>query len=220
MTEGETGEGNVSDERERLRKLRVSDAEREHVVELLQRAIGRGLLDLDEFTERTDIALAARTRGELNAVLIDLPGLVHPDAAIRNEQVRNEQAWTTGAGARPRGQRVELRAHGSSLVRKGRWFVPPELLVHNKYGETRLDFSDAEISSPVVHVELDTKWSAVRVVIPEQASVDLNGLTELKWSSIDDKTNSTGKAGTPRFVLTGKVKGGSLSVRYPRRGWF
>ncbi|MPY82642.1 MAG: DUF1707 domain-containing protein [Actinophytocola sp.] len=62
------------------RDLRVSDTEREHVVNLLQRAIGRGLIDLDEFTERTDIAYNAMTRGQLNVVLADLPGLVHSGA--------------------------------------------------------------------------------------------------------------------------------------------
>ncbi|NIJ14358.1 hypothetical protein FHU38_004759 [Saccharomonospora amisosensis] len=215
MNEAEPDETKVPDEQERLRNLRVSDAEREHVVELLQQAIGRGLLDLDEFTERTDTALAARTRGELNTVLIDLPGLVHPDATMRGGHTSPPEAARTAPG-----QRVKLRAHGSSLVRKGNWFVPAELLVVNKYGETKLDFSEAEIAAPVVHVELDTKWSAVHIVIPEQAAVDLNGLTELKWSSIDDKTNSAGKLGSPRFVFTGKVTGGSLSVRYPRRGWF
>src|SRR6266498_3995153 len=59
------------------RELRVSDAERTHVINVLQKAIGHGLLSLDEFTERTDQALAAKTRGDLNAVLVDLPGLTH-----------------------------------------------------------------------------------------------------------------------------------------------
>lgn len=57
------------------RDLPVSDTEREHVGQLLQRAVGLGLLSLDEFTGRMDVALAATTRAELNAVLIDLPGL-------------------------------------------------------------------------------------------------------------------------------------------------
>nr|BFE47292.1 hypothetical protein GCM10017745_07190 [Saccharothrix mutabilis subsp. capreolus] len=43
------------------RQWRVSDAEREHVVGVLQKAIGRGLITLDEFTERADTALAAKT---------------------------------------------------------------------------------------------------------------------------------------------------------------
>ncbi len=57
------------------RDLRVSDAEREHVGELLQRAVGQGMLSLGEFTERMDTALAAKTRAELNVVLVDLPGI-------------------------------------------------------------------------------------------------------------------------------------------------
>lgn len=63
------------------RMLRVSDAEREHIVGLLHKAVGRGLLDLNQFSERADIAYSATTRGELT--LADLPGLVHPDAPRR-----------------------------------------------------------------------------------------------------------------------------------------
>lgn len=53
--------------------LRVSDAERAEVGHLLERAVAEGMITLDEFSERYDTALAARTRGELNAVLADLP---------------------------------------------------------------------------------------------------------------------------------------------------
>jgi hypothetical protein len=58
------------------RDLRVSDAERDHVASLLTKALARGLIDLDTFSERVGVAAAARTRGELNAVIIDLPGVV------------------------------------------------------------------------------------------------------------------------------------------------
>jgi hypothetical protein len=58
------------------RELRVSNAEREHVAGLLNRAMERGLIDVDEFATRTTAAMGARTRGELNAVLMDLPGVV------------------------------------------------------------------------------------------------------------------------------------------------
>ncbi|WP_207925864.1 DUF1707 domain-containing protein [Actinocrispum wychmicini] len=58
------------------RDLRVSDAEREHVAGLLNRALERGLIDLDGFSSRIAAAMEARTRAELNGVLIDLPGVV------------------------------------------------------------------------------------------------------------------------------------------------
>ncbi|RSM37031.1 DUF1707 domain-containing protein [Amycolatopsis balhimycina DSM 5908] len=199
------------------RDLRVSDDEREHVVGVLQKAIGRGMIDLDEFTERTDRALASRTRGELNAVLADLAGLFHPAAAVAAAPA---YAPPIGYGGYSPGQRFELNAKYSSLVRSGPWVVPPEMVVRNKYGSTKLDFTEAQVQSPVVHIELDAKWGSVEVIIPEHAAVDVNSITDIKFGSLEDKTRSNGRMGNPRFVLTGRVHGGSLVVRHPRRGLF
>src|SRR4051812_35811179 len=195
------------------RDLRVSDEEREHVVGVLQKAIGRGMIDLDEFTERTDIALAARTRGELNAVLADIPGLIHRDAMATAPTSPPAPGYASG-------QRLELSAKYSTLTRNGPWLVPPEIVVRNKYGSTKLDFSDAQVQSPVVHIELDSKWGSVEVIIPEHAAVDVNSITDVKFGSLEDKTRSNGHMGNPRFVLSGRVHGGSLVIRHPRRGLF
>jgi hypothetical protein len=188
------------------RDLRVSDEEREHVVAVLQKAIGRGVMNLDEFSERTDIALAAKTRGELNAVLVDLPWLVHSDAGTHFPP----------AAART-GQRLALSAQYSSMVRSGPWVVPPEVFVRNKYGSTKLDFTRAEIQSPTVHIELDSKWGSVEVIVPEHAAVDLDAITDVKYASVNDRTGSDGRTGNPRLVFSGRLKGGSLTVRHPRR---
>lgn len=53
--------------------LRVGDAEREHVVELLTRAQAEGRLDLFEYDERLRAGWGARTSGELARVTADLP---------------------------------------------------------------------------------------------------------------------------------------------------
>jgi hypothetical protein len=196
----------------------VSDSEREHVVGVLQKAIGRGMLDLDEFTERTDVALAARTRGELNAVLADLPGLVHRDA------VRQPAASAYGPppafGKAMSGQPLVLNAKYSSLVRSGPWLVPEALVVHNKYGSTKLDFTNAQVPHAVVYIELDARWGSVEIIIPAHAAVDVNAITEVKFGSLEDKTRSNGMAGNPRYIVSGRVHGGSLVVRHPRRGLF
>ena len=54
--------------------LRASDADREQVAELLRHAHTEGRLDLDEFQERVERALSAKTYGELAAITGDLPG--------------------------------------------------------------------------------------------------------------------------------------------------
>jgi hypothetical protein len=175
------------------RELRVSDAERTHVVNVLQKAIGHGLLSLDEFTERTDQALAARTRGDLNAVLVDLPGLTH---------TARESPLTTPP--------VELFANMSSIKRQGEWQVPRELIIRNRMGSTKLDFSDAKIDHAEVRITLDVSGGSVKMLLPAHASVDVNGVQVIA-GSVKDRVGGT--SGRPRFVITGKITMGSLKVR-------
>ncbi|WP_033291419.1 DUF1707 SHOCT-like domain-containing protein [Amycolatopsis jejuensis] len=220
MAEEETTAAETATETKPLteRDIRVSDDEREHVVGVLQKAIGQGMLTLDEFTERTDQALAAKTRGDLNTVLADLPGLVHP-AAAPSYVPPSEPSPSYPSSYAP-GQRLELNAKYSSLQRRGPWQVPAAMVVRNKYGSTKLDFTEARVATPVVEIELDSKWGSVELVIPQHAAVDYNAITEIKFGSLDDKTGSNGHAGSPRYVLTGRIHGGSLVIRHPRRGIF
>src|SRR5699024_5463932 len=200
------------------RELRVSDADREHVVGILEKAIGQGVLGLDEFTIRTDTALAARTRGELNIVLAELPGLRHPDAA----QPSPGRGGTVGNGSvPPRGHDdyLELTAHGSTLKRSGEWAVPGLLVVRNKYGETSLDFTQAQLSSEVVSIDLRCKWGSVTLIVPTDAAVDTNNVTDVKWAAVNDKTYSNRGWGSPRYVISGMVRGGSLTIRNPHHGF-
>jgi hypothetical protein len=55
--------------------LRVSDAERNEVVEVLERHTADGRLTLDEFEARIEETLSARTGSELRATLRELPAL-------------------------------------------------------------------------------------------------------------------------------------------------
>jgi Domain of unknown function (DUF1707) len=54
-------------------ELRIADADRDRTVELLRTAATEGRLDSDELEERVSRALAARTQGELDALVSDLP---------------------------------------------------------------------------------------------------------------------------------------------------
>jgi hypothetical protein len=54
--------------------LRASDADRERVAEALRRHHLDGRLDTDELQARLGACYAARTDGELDALLADLPG--------------------------------------------------------------------------------------------------------------------------------------------------
>lgn len=59
--------------------LRASDAERSETAELLRSQHAEGRLDTDELEERIERCYAAKTRGELDALTIDLP---HPERRL------------------------------------------------------------------------------------------------------------------------------------------
>ena len=206
----------VPDEPGSPRNLRVSDAEREHVVGLLQRATGSGLLDLDEFTQRVDAALAARTRAELNVVLLDLPGLDHPD---RPAQVPVHHPAPSRPAPQPvadPGDGNELRSMLSSVSRRGAWDVPAHLVVRTTLGSTDLDFTDAHIPHAVVEIELDVVAGSVELRLPEGARVDRSALG-VTLGSVEDRTRGRASADGPTFRLTGAVRAGSVELKPPRR---
>jgi DUF1707 SHOCT-like domain len=67
-------------------RLRVSDADRERACELLREHHAVGRLTREEFEGRLEGAFAARTRGELDELLADLPAIDLyrlPSAGIR-----------------------------------------------------------------------------------------------------------------------------------------
>jgi hypothetical protein len=73
MSEVGVGEGALSERRE---ELRAADVDREFVAERLKGALDEGRLSLSEYDERLRDAYAAKTYGDLDRVLADLPGVV------------------------------------------------------------------------------------------------------------------------------------------------
>lgn len=206
--------------------LRVSDDERSHVLKLLERATGRGLIDLAEYTERSERVIAARTRGDLNAVLLDLPGL-----QIAGRSVAQAHAATvpddrrtpgfSGAPARAYGpppETLELTGWGSRSFR-GRWVVPPLIIVGGFGSSTRLDFSEATLISRQVTVEFRNNYGgSAEFVLPKGGTVRFDALS-LRGGHVHNKV-PVGAGGSLDLVLTGVKKGGSVVVRYARHGLF
>jgi hypothetical protein len=56
-------------------RIRASDADRERTSELLREHHAQGRLTPEEFNERLDQVFAAKTIGELDALLADMPGI-------------------------------------------------------------------------------------------------------------------------------------------------
>lgn len=77
--------------------LRVSDADRDQAAAELGEHYQAGRLDQEEFDERLTAALRARTRGELDQLLDDLPSARRPDPPLPS----GHAAASAGSGFRP-----------------------------------------------------------------------------------------------------------------------
>ena len=82
-------------------RIRASDADRDHVASLLQEHHAAGRLTAEEFAERMEAALRARTLGELDELLADLPhaDLRHYVAAGRLAAPAARAGTAPGRGA-------------------------------------------------------------------------------------------------------------------------
>ncbi|MDS1270854.1 DUF1707 domain-containing protein [Lipingzhangella sp. LS1_29] len=63
--------------------MRASDTDRDETAARLATALGEGCLDLAEYERRLDLAMRARTRGELSPLTADLPEPREADSGNR-----------------------------------------------------------------------------------------------------------------------------------------
>jgi len=181
---------------DQLTELRVSDADRNGTLRRLHNAVALGLIDIEEFEDRSSRVSYARTHAELNSLVGDLPG---PGAIV-----------TSAA------DRVELRGWVGSLKRHGEWTVPTRLALVRRLGSVELDLVKAHFAGPVVVIELDMKGGSVKIRLPEGASASIDDVEVYVGSARDRRKNAPAE-GRPHVVLTGRVVGGSVVIRGPRR---
>jgi len=178
--------------------LRISDADRNGTLRRLHNAVALGLIDIDEFEERSALVSQARMRADLDSLVGDLPG---PGAIV-----------TSAA------DRVELRGWMGSLKRQGEWIVPTRLALVRRMGSVDLDLTRARFAGPVVVIELDLKCGGVDIRLPDGASASIDDV-EVFVGSARDRRKDAPAEGTPHVVLTGRVVCGSVDIRGPRRSW-
>ncbi|MEU8245939.1 DUF1707 domain-containing protein [Nonomuraea sp. NPDC048916] len=178
-------------------EMRVSDEDRERTAQQLQRAFTEGRLNQLELEDRLEVALTAKTYGDLLGLIADLP----PELPAVDDVVL-------------------LESKSGHIKRSGDWAVPRRLRAVSKYGSVEIDFSQATIPYPVVELELELKYGSATIVLPEGGAVNVDGFQNT-WGS----TTTTNVPGRPRpggvhVVVSGESKYGQLVVRYPRRRWF
>lgn len=191
--DGETGSGNS------LQRVRVSDAEREAVVARLNQATGEGRLTLEEFSDRVNAALAARTQGDLDVLVDDLPAAYRtPSAPVAYP---SQQAGLA--------TRVSQVIPIGSVKRGGRWRLDRDTELGAVVGSVKLDLRRAEMGAPVVHLHVRTVLGSVKIWVPRAISVEVSGQTVLGSRTVAEEAP---RPGAPLLRLRVDTVVGSVKI--------
>jgi hypothetical protein len=147
--------------------VRASDAERDAVVGRLNQAVGEGRLTMDEFSERLELTYAARTRGDLDPLLRDLP------AGTGGVPATTSGTAVVSGGGHGRDTRWNISPIGG-IRHRGRWRVPRHTISIGVLGGVDLDLSEAELAAPEVMITKVSVIGGVSVRVPPGMRVEVS----------------------------------------------
>ena len=137
-------------------ELRASHEDRDRVVELLRVSAGDGRLTADELDQRLELAMTARTYGELAKLVADLPATGSP-----------------AGGPAPRVKDVVRIDCGSGQAKRdGRWVVPQRIEARVHSGHVKLDFTQAVITQPVLQIDAEVRSGHIILITKPGIVVD------------------------------------------------
>ena len=192
--------------------LRVSDADRHAVADILREAAGEGRLDIDELEERLEETYKAKTYADLEPITQDLPVAGQAPA----------MPAAPAAGAVPvvygKGEASDsASAFLSNVERTGVWVVPQQFSVHVVLGDANIDLRDAHYSAREVVINATSVLGSVKVTVPPNVHVIVEGNGVLgEFNEPSEKVPEVLAADSPVVRVRGLAVLGDVTVK--RRG--
>jgi hypothetical protein len=182
-------------------ELRASHEDRDRVVELLRVSAGDGRLTAEELDERLELAMTARTYGELAKLVVDLPA-----------------AGSVPSVPAPRAKDVVRIDCGSGHARRdGPWVVPQRIEARVRSGSLKLDFTHAVITRPSLQLDAEVRSGHLILITKPGIVVDTDDVTV---RSGHVKVRAPWGHEMPevlRIDVAGKVGSGHFVARPPHR---
>jgi Domain of unknown function (DUF1707) len=188
--------------------LRASHADRDHIVELLRDAAGDGRLSPEELDERLDLALTARTYAELATLVSDLPAT--------GTAVSPVTAASPATAPQPK-ELIRLHVSSGHAGRDGRWVVPSRMDLKATSGHITLDFTQAQITQPTLHIDAEVRSGHITLVTKPGIVVDAD---DVSVRSGHIKVREPWGSQVPvllRINIAGTCGSGHILARPPRR---
>ncbi|MFC8790312.1 DUF1707 SHOCT-like domain-containing protein [Streptomyces cinereoruber] len=187
--------------------LRASDADRDRIADILRDALAEGRLDAEEHSDRIDAVYRAKTVGELEPIVRDLP-------AARTSRPEPGPAYSYGPDD-AEGAPDNLVAVFSSTTRKGRWRVSRRTNAFALFGNIEIDLTEAIFAQRLTTINATSIFGNVEVRVPENISLRGNGSGI--FGNFEVVTLEGVDPQAPVVVINGYSVFGNVEAR-PKRG--
>lgn len=149
-------------------QLRISDADRHKVAEILREAAGEGRIDLGELDDRLEATYAARTYADLVPITADLPVV--------------GRAATPATQPQARGPQLPAVRHDSTFSvlggasRKGVWELGESHTAFAMMAGIDLDLRQARFTSRETVIHANAIWAGIDITVNEFTHVVVDGV--------------------------------------------
>ena len=198
-------------------EMRASDADRDRVLDVLRAAAGEGRLTAEEFEERVQAVLSARTFGELATFTADLPP--GPGRYVPPRPVPPVPVVTPAAPPGP--DEIRIAQRGGSVSRTGHWAVPRRIGLRLSWCDVTLDFTDAVLTHDTLLIDMRMRGGTLTLVAGPGVVVNADDLT-VRYTEVEMRPSAEpGAKVVLRVELAGRMRYGRIEVRRPGRapGW-
>lgn len=178
-------------------ELRISDAERDRAIELLQQHAASGRLTPAELQERTENAYAAKTRADLAALLQDLPTSATGQSASQGKARR----WFVAILGRPRRRgRSRLRGHAIALS----VLAAPDI-----------DLCNADIEGSELVIYAVSLLGGPDIYVADSMKVEMSGFSSLVGNDLEGSQRPADPQAPVIWVRAYSLIGGCTVWRLP-----
>ncbi|MER5678067.1 MULTISPECIES: DUF1707 SHOCT-like domain-containing protein [Streptomyces] len=185
--------------------IRASDADRDRIADILREAMAEGRLTAEEHAERVDLVYRAKTVGELEPLVQDLPA---PGGTAR----QGSPAYGAEGAAGPA---ENLVAVFSSSTRRGRWRVGGRTNAFALFGSVEIDLTEALFGQRLTVVNATSLFGSVEIKVPENISLRGSGTGIFGNFEVDTLESADPEA--PVVVVNGYSVFGNVEAK-PKRG--
>jgi hypothetical protein len=179
---------------------------REQVIARISECYAGDVLDVDELERRLDLAHAASTVAELDALVADLA----PAPAQTTALVTQTRALTVDDPNRPATKK--LRVVMGAIERRGPWTVPKQTNLKVFWGSAELDFRDASLGPGVTTIHVGVTMGSLEIVVPPWLAVDVDVSSFMGSVEERHRAPASPEPDRPILRIEGGVWMGSLEI--------